>query len=79
MISDYPDVTSHAHDAHLHIGHVQHDSRYCVHYMILLNYYISTAFIIGSLFIVSLVRESPTCLCSQRGGPTMNMCPCEFT
>ena len=48
MISDYPDVTSLAHDVYFHIGHVQHDSTHCFHYMILLYYDISNAFIIGT-------------------------------
>ena len=48
VISDYPDVTSLAHDVYFHIGHVQHDSTYCFHYMILLYCDISSAFIIGT-------------------------------
>ena len=45
---DYPDVTSLAHDVYFHIGHVQHDSMYCFHHMILLHHDISDAFIIGT-------------------------------
>ena len=67
MISDYPDVTSLAHDVYFHIGHVQHDSTYCFHYMILLYYDISSAFIIGTYFSVTIIRGSPACLGSQRG------------
>ena len=67
MISDYPDVTSLAHDVYFHIGHVQHDSTHCFHYMRLLYYGISNAFIIGTQFTVTIVRGSPACLGSQRG------------
>ena len=45
---DYPDVTSLAHDVYFHIGHVQHDSTYCFHYMILLYCDISSALVIGT-------------------------------
>ena len=48
VISDYSDVTSLAHDVYFHIGHVQHDSTHCFHYMTLLYYDISSAFIIGT-------------------------------
>ena len=48
VISDYPDVTSLALDVYIHIGHVQHDSTYCFHYMIMPYYDISCAFIIGT-------------------------------
>ena len=48
MISDNADATSLAHDVYFYIGHVEHDSMYCFHHMILLHYDISCAFIIGT-------------------------------
>ena len=48
VISDYPGVTSLPHDVYFHIGHVQHDSTYCFHYILLLYYDICSAFIIGT-------------------------------
>ena len=50
VVSPYTDVASHTHDSHFHIGRVQHDSKYGFRCIIMLSYYISRAFIIGSLF-----------------------------